>query len=369
MSSQCASITIKAKAAAAIASGKRISNGARQSAGGWGVAAISSPSPSKRSKTNNASNNEMNVGPISNRAAASIPSAKRSMEVTPKSMTSKVDNCREMNDPSTWAQNFYQLVLYQSRNNGSTIVSENEDELANWVRNERILYKKYTKGEVVLDEQQKQLQENHILAFKQIGFVFEASVTKTQKHDNWNNALAWQSNYDELVQYKNKHGVDSHPHTQSKLGRWVNLQRLAYREYNDLLVQFTQKYPNHPILLPEHMPRRNKTKEPKEDGMYQLITQDRIDKLNAIEGFQWDLAPRWTSFEARLEEYKQFQLEEGHGFVPQHYEKNRALGKWVSKTRYSYTLYSRGDHSQLTADKICQLKEIGFEFASKSQQA
>ena len=347
--SQTASIRVKA--AAAIASGKRLLKD--NDTAGVAPEPAAMPSKSKRSKKQDG-NNESNA-----------------------------------NDPSTWTRMFYQLVLFQSRNNGSSIVPDDDNEcsgLAEWVRNERIFYKRYIKGEIIgMNDQQKKLQQEHISALNQIGFVFEACTKRNPPAGHQN----WQSRYNELVQYKNDNDGDCNPNTSSKLGRWVNSQRMAYREYNTLLQQFQQKYPNHRPLLPEEMPRRNNSKDPKEEGMYNLITQERIQKLNALTGFQWDLAPKWTPFERRLEEYKQFQIEEGHGFIPQHYKKNPALGKWVSKIRYEYTLFQREEErqridddddnttmgestkrsrSQLTAERIRQLEEVGFEFSSKNQQ-
>ena len=357
MSTSLQATSIEAKAAtAAIASGKRLLS----DDGRGGAATTPKPSKSKRSRKQD-DNNESNANDQFTWSNA--------------------------NDPFTWTHNLYQLILFQSRNNGSSIVPDDDDDclVAEWVRNERILYKKYIKGEVVgMSDQQKKLQDEHISALKQIGFVFEACTKRTitpERHQ------IWQSWYDKLIQYKHDNDGDCNPKQRSKLGQWVNKQRMANREYTTLLQQFTQKYPNHPPLLPEEMPRRNKIKDAKEAGVYHLITQERIDKLNSLEGFQWD-CQKWTPFEQRLEEYKQFQIKEGHGFIPIHYQHNPALGKWVSKIRYDYTLFKREQQqqqqqqidgntmgegtkrarSQLTAERIQQLKEVGFEFSIKNRQ-
>mmetsp|Transcript_26681 Transcript_26681/g.64009 ORF Transcript_26681/g.64009 Transcript_26681/m.64009 type:complete len:206 (-) Transcript_26681:102-719(-) len=141
------------------------------------------------------------------------------------------------------------------------------------------------------------------------------------------------------------------------------------REYMYLLEIHSKKYPNHRPLLPEEMPRRNCSSDPKEDGIWLLITQERINKLNSLDGFRWDISPKWTSFEQRIAEYKQFQKDHGHGFIPQHCEENPPLGKWVSKMRYEYTLFNRDVKSQLTTEKIRELESIGFEFAGAAGNA
>jgi len=101
--------------------------------------------------------------------------------------------------------------------------------------------------------------------------------------------------------------------------------------------------------------------------MFNAITNERIRKLNSIDGFQWDLAPQWTSFEQRLGEYKQFYEEQGHGFIPQHYEKNPPLGKWVSKMRYEHSLLKKGEKSQMTSERVQILESVGFEFSNQGK--
>lgn len=292
-------------------------------------------------------------------AAKSKRSSASASSLTAKKAETESNN---NNNNTSWQQKFYELVLFQSRHEGSSILPYYDPEyqaLSKWVRNERTLYKKHRKGEVDLDQEQL----DHLEALKQIGFVFEARIEKP-----FSDAIneKWQGKFNELVEYKDNNG-HCNPPTKSKVGQWVNTQRMAYKEYQSFLAYHSKKYPNHRPLLPEEMPRRNRSTHPKEDGICNPITQERINKLNSLDGFLWDVSPRWTSFEQRVEEYKQFQKEEGHGFIPQHYSDNPSLGKWVSKTRYEYTLFNRGDKSQLTVEKTRVLESIGFEFFSASK--
>ena len=75
----------------------------------------------------------------------------------------------------TWEEMFYQLVLYQSRHNGSTSVLINDPKyssLAKWVAEERKLYQQYyIKGECKDGN-----QINHVAALNQIGFLWRSRV-------------------------------------------------------------------------------------------------------------------------------------------------------------------------------------------------
>ena len=97
--------------------------------------------------------------------------------------------------------------------------------------------------------------------------------------------------------------------------------------------------------------------------MTYFISKERIDKLDALEGFTWEFRPSITPFfERRLEEYIEFQQKEGHGLVPQHYKDNRSLGKWVARQRCEYKALREGKESSLTPERLAQLEAINFEF-------
>ena len=60
--------------------------------------------------------------------------------------------------------------------------------------------------------------------------------------------MPWETRFNELVQYKAKHGDCNVPRSQGQLGKWVNNQRTIYKKGK--------------------------------------LSQDRIDRLNGI-GFDW----------------------------------------------------------------------------------
>ena len=89
---------------------------------------------------------------------------------------------------------------------------------------------------------------------------------------------------------------------------------------------------------------------------------EKIDKLQALEGFQWEFRPPINPFEQWFEEYKEFQTKEGHCLVPQNYKDNRSLGKWVAKLRCEYKALREGKKSSLTPERLAQFEAINFEF-------
>jgi hypothetical protein len=138
----------------------------------------------------------------------------------------------------------------------------------------------------------------------------------------------------ELRAFKEQHGHCQVPTAKAgALGRWVNAQRVAYSA---------------------------RSKQGSQSPSGYVLTQSRIDALNEL-GFIWKINDR-TSFSARFEELKAFKAVHGHTKVPQHYQENKPLGKWVTKQRYSHTLKLAGEKTGLTDERIAMLNEIGFEW-------
>ena len=83
-----------------------------------------------------------------------------------------------------------------------------------------------------------------------------------------------------------------------------------------------------------------------------ILSQDRIDQLDALDGWKWDLIE--ADFQRGVASFKQFVEQEGHGRV--HFwhkeEDGFTLGLWVSRRRADYT---KGTLSQ---DRIDQLDAL-----------
>ena len=166
-----------------------------------------------------------------------------------------------------WQRSFNRLEAY-GKQNGDLIVARTKDpQLWYWINQQR---KFYTRGK---------LSEQRVSLLEEIGFVFDTSEAR------------WWEFYEELCDYKEKHGdtlvpsntVEGH----RNLGNWVNRQRQ----------------------------RR------------QSLSKERIQALEKI-GFCWNAnRGAWNNFYNQL---KEFHAEHGHTFVPR---SHGPLYNWVSRQR------------------------------------
>jgi len=142
----------------------------------------------------------------------------------------------------------------------------------------------------------------------------------------------WEERLEELKEYKKVHGNANVP-TLSKenpsLGHWVHDQRKQYRLFN----------------------------EKKQTAM----TPSRIEQLEIV-GFKWALQRHTTmkSWNERFEELKSYKLEKGNCNVPIRYKNNPSLGQWVSTQRQEYGAKKKGNKTNITAERIKALEEVGF---------
>jgi hypothetical protein len=105
--------------------------------------------------------------------------------------------------------------------------------LSKWAANERMLWRLSLRGQV-----QTQEETNHMKALEQIGFLFEARTTPV--NNTARNAATWMSKYQEMIEYESVHGT-YHPGNKNEvpLARWVDLQRNAYKEYQNFTRMFS----------------------------------------------------------------------------------------------------------------------------------
>ena len=86
-------------------------------------------------------------------------------------------------------------------------------------------------------------------------------------------------------------------------------------------------------------------------------------KLEGI-GFEWNVHVPW---EKRFEELKEFKKRFKHCNVPQQWEENRELGRWVMTQRTQYRLLEQGKPSQMTEERIKLLEGIGFQWTMRKK--
>merc|ERR1719163_623798 len=61
-----------------------------------------------------------------------------------------------------------------------------------------------------------------------------------------------------------------------------------------------------------------------------ILSEGRLEEL----GIVWD--PRKERWDGRFEQLRDFQRREGHCNVPQRWQENPALGRWVTRQMYYY---------------------------------
>ena len=153
---------------------------------------------------------------------------------------------------------------------------------------------------------------------------------------------AWNDQLQELIKYRDTVGdtdVVQRYDKNERLGRWVNTQRIQFK------------------LLTQGMPNN--------------MTPERIQSLNEI-GFLWegnkkkirdDYQQKWEERRQELIKYKDM-------VVPQQYDENEQLGRWVSTQRNQHKLLTQGMPTTMTPERIQSLNEIGFLWeVEKTKQA
>jgi hypothetical protein len=137
--------------------------------------------------------------------------------IDPESSSPKKRSRPSKDDGSSeWNQMFFELMLYRTKH-GDISVNEDDDEhesLHNWILQQRTEYGRYgNKVEGCI------LTEDRIKVLESVAFLFN---TRTDKF--------WRSQFENLKQYKEKHGhllVPKNCEFQG-LGRWVVTQRTQY---------------------------------------------------------------------------------------------------------------------------------------------
>ena len=92
------------------------------------------------------------------------------------------------------------------------------------------------------------------------------------------------------------------------------------------------------------------------------MTEERIKKLESIDGFSWTN----NVWDTKYEELKEYANSHGHCRVPRNYAENKPLGKWVQKQRERYKMKhsaAKGSKQSPITDKQEEMLErIGFEW-------
>eukprot|EP00980_Cylindrotheca_fusiformis_P007464 scaffold1538_cov109-Cylindrotheca_fusiformis.AAC.6 len=224
---------------------------------------------------------------------------------------------------------------------------------------------------------------------KEIQVLPSVSDTMTRDH-------IWESRFQELVDWKNKHGHCEVPQKNGSLGRWVHRQRENKHKNNlsldretklnelgfvwrqktsrptdtwderyDQLVDYKNEHGDCNVPQSyEEIPglgrwvNRQRTAKAKSE-----LDPERISKLKSL-GFSFNT--KNFLWEARFRELVDFKNKTGHCDVPYGWNENKELSKWVQKQRYLYTLKTRGSKSNLTDEREEKLRALGFVWNASS---
>ena len=214
-----------------------------------------------------------------------------------------------------WDSYFDLLHLYK-KDHGDCLVPKSyvNDGIAlgMWVLTQRQQYRKLQEGKP------SPMTQERINKLETLGFVWEPLEAQ------------WNSNFDLLRQYKEGNGDCLVPKScvidGVALGNWVVRQRQTYQKL--------------------------------QEGKPSPMTQERINKLEAL-GFVWNaLEAQWNSNFELLLQYKE---DKGDCLVPQNHQiDDVALGKWVDNQRQEYRKLQEGKPSVMTQERIDKLEALGF---------
>ncbi len=196
---------------------------------------------------------------------------------------------------TAWEMMFTLLCEYRKENGDCNVPPKHKDkQLSSWVAHQRTAFKENT------------LDNQRINRLKEIGFILDPRRS------------LWNELYDELSNFKNKHGHCNVPKEypeNKRLGGWVANQRT----------------------------KNSKNK----------LASDRIDKLNQL-GFSWNtLISSWEDMFTAL---KEFQKTNGYCNVPKDSKQYPKLGIWVSVQRKEYK------NNNLSEERLQKLNEINFDW-------
>ena len=236
---------------------------------------------------------------------------------------------RERQTNYTWEERLQQLADYK-KEFGNTNVPETYEKnkpLGQWVKNQKRQCRLLEEG------RHTSMTKDRLISLRELGFDLKA-----KRSMNYTNST-WEERLQQLAEYKKEFGNTNVPQRYEKnkrLGRWVMLQKRQCR------------------LL--------------EEGKRSSMTKNHLLSLREL-GFDWK-RERETNFtwEERLQQLAEYKKEFGNTNVPERYEKNKQLGHWVKNQKRQCMLLEEGKQSTITKERLLSLKELGFEWNSKSSK-
>jgi len=233
-----------------------------------------------------------------------------------------------------WNEMYQKLQSFKEEHGHCNVKQRdpNYPQLATWVMRQRAVYKKLKNGGRCNPRVHNQFEK-----LKALGFCFNRYGPDREEHGRSFNGQKlcvlkekqWHTMYQKLQCYKEEHGhcnVNRSDPNYAQLAHWVKHQRIQYRKL-------------------------------KKEGHNDRMSQDRVEKLQALD-FCFDRPE--ALWEEKLKELKEYQIKHGHCCVPLKYKANPRLGYWVRDIAHQYNLYKKGRHNKLSKEKIDSLERIDF---------
>jgi len=228
-----------------------------------------------------------------------------------------------------WNERFNELKDYKEEYGRTNVPRSENKQLCEWVKTQRKQYGKFQenrKGKITLER---------IQTLESIGFEWVLNRGGPRNESQWN------KHFNELKEYKEEYGHTNVSQSNKQLGLWVKKQRTEYKKF-------------------------------KKNGKSQ-ITSERIELLESID-FEWVSQNKVgqtneSAWNKRFNELKAYKEKYGRTNVPNKYEENKELGRWVSNQRTEYKKFKKNGKAKITKERIEMLNSIDFEWVAQNDES
>jgi hypothetical protein len=250
--------------------------------------------------------------------------------------------------------------------NGHYNVPDNHPILGAWVMKQKKAAKKFSSEKDFTPYFDLKIQE-----LKSLGVIVKDPSTATTKESkssplivkalsqqslvtqsytpNEEDEQKWNSFYQELVEYKHKHGnCDVPPSAHTPLSYWVTKQHAEYQKIKEANIDGS-----------------NGAISQTQSSVPSKLTLARLQRLIDVRFVFRQLTKTFT-WEERMEQLQKYKEEHGHVRVPKSHSE---LGVFVNRQRYEWSKWQDGRPSTMTEERIKDLQQLNFVFCAGRKMA
>ena len=264
-----------------------------------------------------------------------------------------------------WEESFAELLEYK-RTHGDCLVKYNYEanpKLARWVDRQRYWYKLMSSGK------KSQMTQERVQKLQEAGFVFSlrgvgAGGGKAgddgaggDEDSAYCNQVQTAAASAAAVTGGAARGTAANTRRPTQETKWeVRLRELVEYDRRTGSLDIPHKFPENQPLANWAEKQKNELRL-KAEGKPSQMTDEREARLKAI-GFTF--RSRATVWSERVEALRAYKAQYGHCRVPYTYAKDPKLAKWVSKQRGEMKARREGRNSQMTPERVVELRELEF---------